>query len=69
MTVINIIELLLGVASLLLAIYSLLGFVRLSRFWYQIANLERQKELFAYISVFVGAFIGALFLMIVMVFN
>lgn len=57
MTIINIIKLILGSASILLGLYSLLGFVRLTRFWYQIANLERQKELFLYISVFLGAFI------------
>lgn len=69
MTVINIIELVLGIASVLLTSYSLLGFVRLSRFWYQISNLDRYKELFAYIAVFLGAFVGSLILMIVMVFN
>ena len=69
MTIKNIIELILGLVSILLSIYSLLGFVRLSRFWYQIANLKRQEELFLYISVFVASFIGALTMMILMVVN
>lgn len=69
MTIITSIKLVLGLVSILLAIYSLLGFARLTRFWYQISNLERYQELFLYISVFVASFIGALILMIVMVFN
>lgn len=69
MTIINIIELLLGLISILLSIYSLLGFVRLTRFWYQISNLERYQEMFLYMSVFVASFIGALILMVVMVVN
>ena len=52
------IEVSLGLISILLATYSLLGFVRLARFWYQISNLERYQEMFLYMSVFVGAFIG-----------
>ena len=64
MTILNNIELVLGLVSILLAIYSLLGFIRLTRFWFQIPNLERNQELFAYISVFLGAFIGSLILMI-----
>lgn len=63
------INLVLGLVSILLAIYSLLGFVRLARFWYQISNLERYQEMFLYISVFVASFIGALILMILMVVN
>lgn len=63
------IKLVLGLVSILLAIYSLLGFVRLTRFWYQISNLERNQEMFLYISVFVASFIGALILMIMMVVN
>ena len=63
------IKLVLGLVSILLAIYSLLGFVRLTRFWYQISNLERYQEMFLYISVFVGAFIGSLILMIATVIN
>lgn len=69
MTIMTSIKLVLGLVSILLAIYSLLGFVRLSRFWYQIANLERQKELFLYMSVFVASFVGALVMMILMVVN
>lgn len=53
----------------MLALYSLLGFARLARFWYKIPNLERQEELFLYISVFLASFIGALIMMILMVVN
>jgi hypothetical protein len=67
MTIMISIKLVLGLVSILLAIYSLLGFVRLTRFWYQISNLERYQEMFLYISVFVGAFIGALILIVVTV--
>ena len=63
------VELVLGLISILLAGYSLFGFVRLARFWFQIPNLERQKEEFLYISVFVSSFIVALILMIVMVLS
>ena len=63
------VELVLGLISILLATYSLLGFARLARFWYQISNLERYQEMFLYISVFVGAFIGSLILMVVTVIN
>lgn len=66
MTVVKIIELVLGLVNILLATYSLLGFVRLTRFWYEISNLERYQELFLYISVFVASFIGALILMTIM---
>ena len=69
MTVVKIIELVLGLLNILLAGYSLLGFVRLTRFWYEISNLERYQELFLYISVFVASFIGALILMVIMVIN
>lgn len=67
MTILNNIELVLGLVSILLAIYSLLGFIRLTRFWYQIPNLERYQELFLYLSVFVGAFIVTLILLILVV--
>ena len=63
------IKLVLGLVSILLAIYSLLGFLRLTRFWFQISNLERYQEMFLYMSVFVGAFIGSLILMVVTVVN
>lgn len=63
------IELVLGLISILLAGYSFLGFMRLSQFWHQISTLERNQELFAYISVFVASFIGALILMVIMVIN
>ena len=56
------VELVLGLISILLASYSFLGFLRLTKFWYQISTLERSQELFAYISVFLAAFIGALLL-------
>lgn len=69
MTVVKIISLVLGLVNILLATYSLLGFIRLTRFWYQISNLERYKELFLYISVFVASFIGASILMVLMVIN
>lgn len=69
MTVMKIISLVLGVVNILLATYSLLGFIRLTRFWYQISNLERYKELFLYISVFVASFLGATILMVLMVIN
>lgn len=69
MTIMNNIELVLGLVSVLLACYSLLGFVRLARFWYQISNLERYQEMFSYIAVFVASFIVALILMILMVVN
>lgn len=69
MTIMNNIELVLGLVSILLAIYSLLGFIRLAKYWYQISNLERYNELFSYIAVFVGSFIGDLILMIIMVVN
>lgn len=69
MTIMNSVELVMGLASILLASYSLLGFVRLAKYWYQISNLERYNELFSYIAVFVGALIGALILMILMVVN
>lgn len=69
MTVVKIISLVLGLVNILLATYSLLGFIRLTRFWYQISNLERYKELFLYISVFVASFLGATILMILMVIN
>lgn len=69
MTVVKIIELVLGLVNILLATYSLLGFVRLTRFWYQISTLERYQELFLYISVFVASFIGASILMVLMVIN
>lgn len=59
-------ELVLGLISILLSSYSFLGFLRLTKFWYQISNLERYQELFAYISVFVAAFIGALLLITIM---
>ena len=63
------VEIALGLISILLASYSLLGFVRLSRFWFQIPNLERNQEMFLYVSVFLGAFIGSLILMVVMAVN
>lgn len=56
------VEIVLGLISILLSIYSFLGFLRLTKFWYQISTLERYQELFAYISVFLAAFIGALLL-------
>lgn len=69
MTIMNISELILGLISILLASYSLLGFIRLTRFWYQISNLGRYQELFLYISVFVASFVGTLIMMILMVIN
>ena len=69
MTIISSIELVLGLVSILLACYSLLGFVRLAKYWYQISNLERYNELFSYIAVFVGAFVCDLILMVIMVVN
>lgn len=69
MTIMTSIKLVLGLVSILLAIYSLLGFARLARFWYQISNLERYQELFLYMSVFVASFVGALVMMILMVVN
>lgn len=69
MTIINIIKLILGSVSIMLALYSLLGFARLARFWFQISNLERYQEIFLYMSVFVASFIGALVMMIFMVVN
>lgn len=65
--VIKIVEIVLGLASILLAICSLLGFNRLSRFWSQIPNLQRYEELFTYISVFLGAFVCDLILIVIMV--
>lgn len=67
--IIKIVEIVLGLTSILLATYSLLGFSRLAQFWYQISNLERYQEMFSYITVFVGAFIGALILIVMMVVN
>ena len=67
MKVLSSVELVLGLVSILLAIYSLLGFARLARFWFQIPNLDRNQEMFSYIAVFVGAFIGALILMVLVV--
>lgn len=69
MTAMTSIKLVLGLVSILLAIYSLLGFARLARFWFQIPNLERNQEIFLYLSVFVAAFISALILMVVEVIN
>ena len=69
MTIMNSIELVLGLSSIILACYSLLGFVRLARFWYRISNLERYNEMFSYIAVFVASFIGALILITMMVVN
>lgn len=69
MTIINIIKLILGSVSIMLALYSLLGFARLARFWFQISNLERFQEIFLYMSVFVASFVGALVMMIFMVVN
>ena len=69
MTIINIIRLILGLLSIILASYSLLGFIRLSRFWFQIPNLERNQEMFLYFSVFLGAFISFLILVVIMVIN
>lgn len=69
MTIINIIKLILGSVSIMLALYSLLGFARLARFWFQISNLERYQEIFLYMSVFVASFVGALVMMIFMVVN
>lgn len=66
MTIMNNIKLVLGIISILLAIYSFLGFVRLARFWYRISNLERFQELFLYISVFVAAFIVTTMLLTIM---
>lgn len=63
------IKLVIGLVSILLSIYSLLGFARLARFWFQIPNLERNQEIFLYVSVFMAAFIGALILMIIMAVN
>ena len=60
------VEIALGLISILLSSYSFLGFFRLTKFWYQISTLERYQELFAYISVFLAAFIGALLLITIM---
>ena len=67
MKIINIIKLILGLLSIFLASYSLLGFIRLSRFWFQIPNLERNQETFLYISVFLASFIVFLILIVIMV--
>lgn len=69
MTIINSIELVLGLSSIILACYSFLGFVRLARFWYRISNLERYNEMFSYVAVFLASFIGALILITMMVVN
>lgn len=69
MTIMTSIKLALGIVSILLAIYSLLGFARLARFWFQISNLERFQEIFLYMSVFVASFVGVLVMMIFMVVN
>lgn len=60
------VELALGLISILLSGYSLLGFVRLTRFWHRISTLDRYEELFSYISVFVAAFISFLILITIM---
>ena len=60
------VQLVLGLVSILLAGYSLLGFVRLARFWHRISTLDRYEELFSYISVFVAAFISFLILITIM---
>ena len=60
------VEIALGLISILLATYSLLGFVRLTRLWHRISTLDRYEELFAYLSVFVAAFIGLLLLITIM---
>lgn len=65
--IIKVVQIVLGVLSILLSFYSFLGFVRLSRFWSQIPNLQRYEELFTYIAVFLGAFIGDLILIVMMV--
>ena len=67
--IIKVVQIVLGVLSILLSFYSFLGFVRLSRFWHRIANLERYQELFSYIAVFIASFMGALILMVIMVVN
>lgn len=54
--ILKIIEVVLITLSILFAGYSLLGFLRLARFYYRIPNLERSQELFSYVTVFVGAF-------------
>ena len=67
--IIKVVQIVLGVLSILLSFYSFLGFVRLSRFWHQIPNLQRYEELFTYVAVFLGAFINALILVTIMVVN
>ncbi len=67
MSFVKSVELVLGLISILLAGYSFLGFLRLTKFWYQISNLERYQELFAYISVFLASFISFLILVVIMV--
>ena len=69
MTIINIIKLVLGLVSILLSFYSLLGFVRLSRFWFKISNLSRYQEIFLYFAVFMASFISALILVMIMAVN
>ena len=67
MTITKSIELTLGLISILLAGYSLLGFVRLTNFWHQIPTIDRYQELFAYLSVFMASFISFLILITIMV--
>lgn len=54
--ILKIFETALVVFSISASLYSLLGFLRLARFYYRIPNLERSQELFSYVTVFVGAF-------------
>lgn len=64
MTILKVVELILVVFSILLSLYSALGFLRLARFWARISNLDRYKELFAYMTTFVSAFISLLILVL-----
>lgn len=54
--ILKIFETALVVFSISASLYALLGFLRLARFWPRISSLDRYKELFAYQTVFVGAF-------------
>ena len=67
MTILNSVELVLSWISIALSCYSLLGFIRLARFWYQLPSLQRFQELFAYLATFIGSFIGVLILIVIMV--
>lgn len=64
MTILKVVEVVLIVFSILLGLYSALGFLRLARFWPRIPNLDRYKEIFAYMVTFMSAFISLLILVL-----